>query len=157
MLEHVVRFLMHPARREPNLYQQPGHSHLLISSYLRLPPHASIQRSAWVVCNRSQFFLQTCDVIWGEEYVADVMPIRMRENSGTFLWLHLNSWPCCAGNSKAPRAQDLSRVGMVVWQSAFVLAEWLLRACPFGPWNGISIIDLGSGTGDPFRGFPGVG
>ncbi|KAK9832320.1 hypothetical protein WJX74_006168 [Apatococcus lobatus] len=53
----------------------------------------------------------------------------------------------CPGNGSSRPAQDLSKVGMVVWQSAFVLAEWLVRTRPFGPWTGIRVVDLGSGTG----------
>jgi predicted nicotinamide N-methyase len=36
---------------------------------------------------------------------------------------------------------------MVVWQSGFVLAELLLRRPPLGPWPGVKVMDLGSGTG----------
>lgn len=36
----------------------------------------------------------------------------------------------------------------VVWQSAFVLAEYLLRAPPFGQWADVRAVDLGTGTGD---------
>lgn len=35
----------------------------------------------------------------------------------------------------------------VVWQSAFVLAEYLLRAPPFGQWADVRAVDLGTGTG----------
>ncbi len=41
----------------------------------------------------------------------------------------------------------------VVWQSAFVLAEYLLRAPPFGQWADVRAVDLGTGTGAaPARG-----
>ena len=43
--------------------------------------------------------------------------------------------------------EDLSRVGLVVWQSAFVLAELLLRHPPFGQWHDVRVVDLGTGTG----------
>jgi len=36
---------------------------------------------------------------------------------------------------------------MVVWQSGFVLAELLMRKPPLGPWTGVKVLDLGSGTG----------
>lgn len=38
-------------------------------------------------------------------------------------------------------------VGLVVWQSGFVLAEYLLRTQPFGSFEGIHILELGCGTG----------
>lgn len=44
-------------------------------------------------------------------------------------------------------AEDLSRVGLVVWQAGFVLADLLLRRPPFGSWHGASVVDLGCGTG----------
>ena len=43
--------------------------------------------------------------------------------------------------------EDLSHVGLVVWQSAFVLAELLLRQPPFGQWHDVRVVDLGTGTG----------
>lgn len=46
-------------------------------------------------------------------------------------------------------AEDLSRVGLVVWQAGFVLADLLLRRPPFGSWHGASVLDLGCGTGAP--------
>eukprot|EP00891_Asterochloris_glomerata_P000231 jgi/Astpho2/231/Aster-x0908 len=49
-------------------------------------------------------------------------------------------------SSKRP-SEDLSNVGLVVWQSAFMLAEFLLRAPPFGQWHDVRVVDLGSGTG----------
>lgn len=42
----------------------------------------------------------------------------------------------------------LGNVGLVVWQSAFVLAELLLRAPPFGQWADVRAVDLGTGTGE---------
>ncbi|KAL4420405.1 hypothetical protein ABPG75_010061 [Micractinium tetrahymenae] len=44
-------------------------------------------------------------------------------------------------------AEDLSRVGLVVWQAGFVLADLLLRRPPFGSWHGAQVLDLGCGTG----------
>ena len=44
--------------------------------------------------------------------------------------------------------EHLENVGFVVWQSAFVLLEWLLRCPPFGQWNDVRVVELGSGTGD---------
>ena len=49
------------------------------------------------------------------------------------------------GSKRPP--EDLSNVGLVVWQSAFMLAEFLLRAPPFGQWHDVRAVDLGSGTG----------
>ncbi|KAL4424672.1 hypothetical protein ABPG77_004479 [Micractinium sp. CCAP 211/92] len=43
--------------------------------------------------------------------------------------------------------EDLSRVGLVVWQAGFVLADLLLRRPPFGSWHGTQVLDLGCGTG----------
>ncbi|KAK9838308.1 hypothetical protein WJX81_003588 [Elliptochloris bilobata] len=45
------------------------------------------------------------------------------------------------------RGEGLEMVGLVVWQSAFVLAEYLLRAPPFGQWADVRAVDLGTGTG----------
>jgi protein N-lysine methyltransferase METTL21A len=39
-------------------------------------------------------------------------------------------------------------VGLVVWQSAFLLAELLVRAPPFGAWGDVRVVDLGTGTGE---------
>lgn len=39
-------------------------------------------------------------------------------------------------------------VGLVVWQSGFVLGEYLLRAKPLGPWNKpLRVLEFGCGTG----------
>ncbi len=51
-----------------------------------------------------------------------------------------------------PGPDHLANVGLVVWQSGFVLAEYLLRTCPFGPgdpgsWLPLTAVDLGTGTG----------
>lgn len=43
--------------------------------------------------------------------------------------------------------EDLGHVGLVVWQSAFLLAELLTRAPPFGGWGDVRVVDLGTGTG----------
>ena len=53
----------------------------------------------------------------------------------------------CSGRRVHPGGEDLSHVGLVVWQSAFVLAELLLRQPPFGQWHDVRVIDLGTGTG----------
>ena len=45
--------------------------------------------------------------------------------------------------------ENLEHVGLVVWQSAFVLAEYLLRHPPFGQWDDVHAVDLGAGTGEP--------
>ena len=50
------------------------------------------------------------------------------------------------GRSKAP----LSNVGLVVWQSAFVLAVYLISNPPFRTWRDVNVIELGSGTGQEF-------
>lgn len=47
------------------------------------------------------------------------------------------------GRSKAP----LNNVGLVVWQSAFVLADYLIAHPPFRTWRDVNVIELGSGTG----------
>lgn len=45
------------------------------------------------------------------------------------------------------RTEHLSNVGFVVWQSAFVLLEYLLRHPPFGQWHDVHVLELGCGTG----------
>ncbi len=55
------------------------------------------------------------------------------------------------GRSKAP----LNNVGLVVWQSAFVLADYLIAHPPFRTWREVNVIELGSGTGQgSFRTLP---
>lgn len=44
--------------------------------------------------------------------------------------------------------EQLGNVGLVVWQSAFVLADYLLRYPPFGQWEDVHGVDLGTGTGE---------
>ena len=39
-------------------------------------------------------------------------------------------------------------MGLVVWQSAFLLAELLVRSPPFGAWGDVRVVDLGTGTGE---------
>lgn len=59
--------------------------------------------------------------------------------------------PQAAGQEAAPamdHKEDLSHVGLVVWQSAFLLAELLIRAPPFGAWGDVRVVDLGTGTGE---------
>ena len=67
---------------------------------------------------------------------------------GTRLGCHscpaqLHAHPCPSIHA----AEDLSWVGLVVWQAGFVLADLLLRRPPFGSWHGASVLDLGCGTG----------
>lgn len=38
-------------------------------------------------------------------------------------------------------------MGLVVWESAWVLAELLLRVNPLGGWAGARVLELGAGTG----------
>eukprot|EP00879_Flechtneria_rotunda_P023170 GHRR01024496.1.p1 GENE.GHRR01024496.1~~GHRR01024496.1.p1 ORF type:complete len:304 (+),score=106.79 GHRR01024496.1:607-1518(+) len=38
-------------------------------------------------------------------------------------------------------------VGLVVWQSGFVLGDYLLRTKPLGSWAGLKVLELGCGTG----------
>lgn len=53
----------------------------------------------------------------------------------------------CAGTSGGAAEEKLDNVGLVVWQSAFVLAEYLLRNPPFQQWADVRVVDLGTGTG----------
>ena len=50
--------------------------------------------------------------------------------------------------------ENLQHVGLVVWQSAFVLAEYLLRHPPYGQWQDVLAVDLGTGTGEHSWGLP---
>jgi predicted RNA methylase len=36
---------------------------------------------------------------------------------------------------------------LVVWESSWLLAEFLLRVQPFGNWAGVTVVELGAGTG----------
>jgi predicted nicotinamide N-methyase len=38
-------------------------------------------------------------------------------------------------------------VGLIVWQAGFVLADYLIRACPWQSWAGRRVLELGCGTG----------
>lgn len=49
--------------------------------------------------------------------------------------------------AEADVGQDLSHVGLVVWQAAFVLSEFLLQRPPFGGWANVRCVDIGTGTG----------
>jgi phospholipid N-methyltransferase len=52
-----------------------------------------------------------------------------------------------ADAASASKQPDLSNVGLVVWESAWVLAEMLLRVNPLGGWAGARVLELGAGTG----------
>lgn len=56
---------------------------------------------------------------------------------------------CKASSGSGQDSEHLEQVGLVVWQSAFVLAEYLLRNPPFGQWQDVHAVDLGAGTGEP--------
>jgi len=45
------------------------------------------------------------------------------------------------------KGSNLENVGLVVWQGAFVLIEYLLRTFPPEHWKDKRIIELGAGTG----------
>ena len=54
-----------------------------------------------------------------------------------------------AGSEEQSRqdASSLHNVGRVVWQSGFLLAEYLIRKPPFRDWSGVRVVDIGTGTG----------
>ncbi|KAI8467056.1 MAG: hypothetical protein J3K34DRAFT_46260 [Monoraphidium minutum] len=52
-----------------------------------------------------------------------------------------------AAAAAAGAGPDLRNVGLVVWSSGFVLADFLLRRPPLGAWPGVHALDLGAGTG----------
>jgi hypothetical protein len=52
---------------------------------------------------------------------------------------------------RGPASDSLGSVGLVVWQSAFLLAELLLQHPPLGPWAHVRVLDLGTGTGASLR------
>lgn len=73
----------------------------------------------------------------------------MLQGSGTHQ--HLSSAGASArsnahGSSETREALD--NVGLVVWQSAFVLAELLMSDPPYGSWHDVRVVDLGTGTGN---------
>ena len=53
---------------------------------------------------------------------------------------------CCQDDSKSRRS-NLQKVGNVVWQSGFLLADFLIRNPAFREWSGVRVVDLGTGTG----------
>lgn len=52
-----------------------------------------------------------------------------------------------ADGSTGESKEALENVGLVVWQSAFVLAEFLMAHSPMGAWHDVRAVDLGTGTG----------
>ena len=65
---------------------------------------------------------------------------------------HHNQAGCASDNLASVELEGrertpLGNVGLVVWQSAFVLADYLVARPPYGTWQGVSVIDLGTGTG----------
>lgn len=38
-------------------------------------------------------------------------------------------------------------MGLLIWSSSFVFAEYLLRVKPVGSWQGKRVLELGAGTG----------
>ncbi len=38
-------------------------------------------------------------------------------------------------------------MGLLIWSSSFVFAEYLLRVQPVGSWRGKRVLELGAGTG----------
>ena len=53
-----------------------------------------------------------------------------------------------ADGSTGESKEALENVGLVVWQSAFVLAEFLMAHSPMGAWDDVRAVDLGTGTGN---------
>lgn len=51
------------------------------------------------------------------------------------------------GTPDEKTSAPLRNVGLVVWQAAFVLAEYLSRVQPLGLWRGQRVVELGAGTG----------
>lgn len=43
--------------------------------------------------------------------------------------------------------ESFPNVGLIVWRSAFVLAEYLLRLKPFPTWSDVGCVELGCGVG----------
>ena len=50
-----------------------------------------------------------------------------------------------SSNSKA-QGSSLNNVGRVVWQSGFLLADFLIRNPPFEEWSAVRVVDLGAGN-----------
>lgn len=55
--------------------------------------------------------------------------------------------PGALAPAPSPPLSALSHVGLVVWQSGFVLADYMLRNQPCGWWVGLQCVELGAGTG----------
>jgi hypothetical protein len=61
---------------------------------------------------------------------------------------HSKDGGCPEGQPGSGQPKEaLQNVGLVVWQSAFVLAELLVSHPPFGTWQDVRVVDLGTGTG----------
>ncbi len=58
-----------------------------------------------------------------------------------------------SSNSKA-QGSSLNNVGRAVWQSGFLLADFLIRNPPFEEWSAVRVVDLGAGTGNFHMHFP---
>lgn len=49
--------------------------------------------------------------------------------------------------SSSRSTSSWANLGLVAWQSGFLLAELLLRRPPFRQWADVAVVDLGTGTG----------
>jgi len=58
-------------------------------------------------------------------------------------------WPHDDDGAPKGAPPDLTNVGLVMWQSSFLLADFLLRNPPFGPssWPALSVLEVGAGPG----------
>ncbi|KAK9916047.1 hypothetical protein WJX75_007777 [Coccomyxa subellipsoidea] len=77
--------------------------------------------------------------------------IRVRQNPvGSGAHHHIRAQQdrqSAADGSTGESKEALENVGLVVWQSAFVLAEFLMAHSPMGAWHDVRAVDLGTGTG----------
>ncbi|EIE25645.1 hypothetical protein COCSUDRAFT_64760 [Coccomyxa subellipsoidea C-169] len=77
--------------------------------------------------------------------------IRVRQNpAGSGAHHHIRAQQDAQSRQdgeKEESKEELDNVGLVVWQSAFVLAEFLVSHAPMGDWRDVRTVDLGTGTG----------
>ncbi|KAK3279435.1 hypothetical protein CYMTET_12681 [Cymbomonas tetramitiformis] len=82
---------------------------------------------------------QRAIVVYSQVISADQsLPTRQFQLGDHFITLN---------QDKKEEDAQLSNVGTVVWEGAYVLCEFLLRTLDKGAWAGKTVIDLGAGTG----------
>ncbi|KAF8067428.1 hypothetical protein HT031_002476 [Scenedesmus sp. PABB004] len=95
----------------------------------------------------------------GAGYAAVPAEADRPRESGNTAHLQAQGGAAAHGRQQQQARPDLSRVGLVLWSSGFVLADWLLLRLPDllpggaggpgggGGWAGVRVLELGCGAG----------